>query len=366
MLKINIKRKNSITLIEILLVFMYIFSFPIISIFDSSKVAGGILIIYMFFSNEYLNNMLKLLKKKYFLKINFIFLLIITWTFICQFLNSTFDLSFLKTFFNLYITIVIGFFLISFLQIRNKINRLVDLVILVFFIQTVIQWLCFFNRDFYEITSIFRSESLIRNYITYTGIRGLTISSTGFFGMAAAYGLVLILYVTEYNQLFRNKFFKVLVYIFIATGIFFSGRTGYIGLIISIFLLLYQKSKTNKLTKSSIKNSLIIISFILIAILLILSTKNNEHFQILYNYTFEPFENLISGEGFTATSLDSLKNMYIPIEGKTFFIGDGLYTTDTGYYLNTDVGYLRAILYFGIPGFLMLFILQKKLFLLKI
>ena len=55
--------------------------------------------------------------------------------------------------------------------------------------------------------------------------------------------------------------------------------------------------------------------------------------------------------------------MYFPVEEKTFLIGDGKYTNEDGsYYMYTDAGYMRNILYFGILGFIFLFLYQISFF----
>jgi hypothetical protein len=54
-------------------------------------------------------------------------------------------------------------------------------------------------------------------------------------------------------------------------------------------------------------------------------------------------------------------NMYVwPSTFKTYMIGDGLYTDPISkkYYMNTDIGYLRLIYYFGIIGTLTYFTFQ--------
>ena len=58
--------------------------------------------------------------------------------------------------------------------------------------------------------------------------------------------------------------------------------------------------------------------------------------------------------------------MYFKIPLDTFLIGDGMYTTALGgYYMGTDVGYMRTILYAGLPLFLLLCALQNRILKLK-
>ena len=62
------------------------------------------------------------------------------------------------------------------------------------------------------------------------------------------------------------------------------------------------------------------------------------------------FYNFIDGEGISTRSTDALKDMYFPIPIDTFLIGDGYYSdpyNEELYYMRTDAGYMRMILYFG-------------------
>ena len=356
--KISIRSK----IIDYIYIFMYVFAFPTIGIFDSSKIVGIIMLIKFMIYPKYRVQVQRLLKIRSNVYIYVIFYITLVWALIIQFINKTVDFSFLKTFFNLFITLIIGFFLIAYLYNKGKGTKLINYLIVVYIAQTIIQWICFLNPQVYEITSIFRTDTLTRLHSVYSGIRGLTISSTGFFGMASAYGLILVLYMSDYNTLFKNNIIKVFVYFFLVSGVFFTGRTGYIGVGISLLYFCTKQTKSKKIKLSTLFIPALVIVLLIGAVLLMRYTGEKEEFSNLYKYTFEPFENFINGKGFSATSLDSLRDMYVDVEGKTFLIGDGKYTDGGRYYRNTDVGYIRAILYFGIPGLLLLFYLQIKLF----
>ena len=69
-----------------------------------------------------------------------------------------------------------------------------------------------------------------------------------------------------------------------------------------------------------------------------------------------------SRTGTTTSSTELFEKMYFHIKPKTLLFGDGIYETAFGYYMNTDAGYMRPILYFGIPGLLLLFGLQLLYF----
>lgn len=90
-------------------------------------------------------------------------------------------------------------------------------------------------------------------------------------------------------------------------------------------------------------------------------------------FAFEGFFNLFEKGKWETSSTNMLKNMYVfPETMKTWLIGDGYfdnpYSYDPyyqgpnfhGFYMATDVGYLRFIFYFGLFGLLSFFYYMYK------
>lgn len=69
-----------------------------------------------------------------------------------------------------------------------------------------------------------------------------------------------------------------------------------------------------------------------------------------FNWAFEPFVNYLEGNEFSSSSSNHLKTMYFMPEFQTFLFGDGLYEDPIThlYYMQTDVGFIRPILFWGI------------------
>lgn len=96
--------------------------------------------------------------------------------------------------------------------------------------------------------------------------------------------------------------------------------------------------------------------FLIIAFLLFIVYLNIEsiasflesQFGINTSWAFEGF----SAEGReNSSTLNSLKEMYIfPDNLRTWIIGDGLWDSEGGYYMNTDVGYFRLLFFVGLIG----------------
>lgn len=86
----------------------------------------------------------------------------------------------------------------------------------------------------------------------------------------------------------------------------------------------------------------------------------NRLFRIYKNFAFESIINFTqTGKATTRTSEVLFGSMYFPLDLSTFIFGDGYYTSiNGGYYMGTDAGYMRNILFFGILGLILLFSFQ--------
>ena len=90
-------------------------------------------------------------------------------------------------------------------------------------------------------------------------------------------------------------------------------------------------------------------------------------------FAFEGFFSLVEKGKWEVGSNETLRNMYVyPENIKTWIIGDGYFsnprsietytgeTTRYGYYMGTDVGYLRFIFYFGVIGLISISLVMIK------
>ncbi len=163
----------------------------------------------------------------------------------------------------------------------------------------------------------------------------------------------------------RNLFLLILSYMIIAIVGNMIARTTLVGVIVSFGYLIYKtgifKLRLSRESKRFWRWTLIIS---LCAVPIISYLYNNN--TIVHNnlrFAFEGFFNLVENGEWSTSSTDRLKTMYVfPDNFKTWLIGDGYFSnpinTDPyftgkvvgGYYMGTDVGYLRFIFYFGLIG----------------
>lgn len=351
--------------LSVILAFLYIFAFPIANVryLDSTIVCFLILFVMFCFNAK--------LRKKFFSIIfgKYITYIIIGWTIIVAYsvfiptVKATYDFSIVKTLIHQLFALMAGVLLVAYLKIRN--HKILDVVVISFIAQSILQIISLFVPSFREATNIFRSEATIAIQQRYGGIRGLAISGYAVFGLAVAYGLLFIIISLEWRNILVkvNIYLKLVAFLLLVVGTMSAGRTGLVGLGIAVVI---RAGLAIFVEKTKIKDVLPVVCFAAIsvcAVLILLQFDNILAIKYLSEYVNEFFKNFINGNGFTSTSTDKLWNMYFKIDPKTIMFGDGRYTEPDGaYYMHTDAGYMRNVLFFGVVGFALLFLYQLLIF----
>lgn len=143
-------------------------------------------------------------------------------------------------------------------------------------------------------------------------------------------------------------------------------RTTIIGTVIGIIWIILASFI---LPKNHQRDNVAIKGIIIIAILVgltgfsVVLYNTNPDVKDLFRFAFEGFFNWIESGDWQTDSTNKLQSMVIwPEELRTWLIGDGYFAnsrydpnylgdaTDQGFYMGTDIGYLRFIFYFGILG----------------
>lgn len=189
------------------------------------------------------------------------------------------------------------------------------------------------------------------------------------FSAATIFSLAVLLntYLIVINRGKRSKFyFNVLTYILICMGCFFYGRISIFAIAISfvyMFLFYGRKKRIGMLFAY-----LAIVSVILIISLMKLA-ESNPDIKIWTNWAFEFIINLFKGDIGESYSVSHMfEDMYFLPSLKTILVGDGRYKAinGNGYYMSTDVGFIRPLLFFGIIGlsvnYSMLILILKKMY----
>jgi hypothetical protein len=145
----------------------------------------------------------------------------------------------------------------------------------------------------------------------------------------------------------------------ILAAMVFVGRTGF--LMIAVFgaaLLLLERRRGRTLLGLCFA-----VVVLLAGVMLVSMSISDERLADLFaeavRSAFEAPLGLIAGEGFRTGSTDDLRTMIVlPHSLHGWLIGDGFYTNPSNTnanYMDTDIGYIRVLLYVGLAGSLMLY-----------
>lgn len=345
--------------------FFYIFGFSFYkgTGIDSSMIVFIYLFLYSLFSKRMSKRVASILCSKYFLNIAILYIFINLYALIICIINESDDYSFLMTFLHMFFLIVEGFFLYAFYKIRGTERNILNYLVAVFCIQSLIEWSAFLFSPVKDLINFTKSEATILRGMGYSGVRANSLASSDFFGLSAAFAIVYLLFFSRQNGTLKLKpYINILIYGLLLTGTFFAGRTGYVGVLIAMIYIV-KSLKIKKISWNFFRN----IGFALIGILtlggmsvfFLDAVQTSENFENLYNFTFQLFISLTENNSAKISTLQSLESMYFFVNPYTFFLGDSFYSNPDGsYYMHTDVGYMRTILYMGIFGTIFLLMMQ--------
>ena len=360
--------------------FLYIFTPPIIVV-NSVYILLGIFLLRFALNKTYREVVEKCLQSKQVIRILLYAMPVVILSLISITVHCTYDISFVLSFLNHIFKLVIGVFLYAHFVEKGKKNPMLY-CLRAFLLQSVIQIVSMVSSNISNILNIFRNSNVIAIGLeTYGGMRGLALSSAGFFSLAAAYALMFVIILENWAEIRIHRILKIVALMCLLFGALSAGRTAFIGVVVALAVAVYlgtEKVINNGIAVPSgkVKRSTVIIVLCVLVIVLLytlLSVNGYVGFSIteelaarldrFYRYIFELWNNYLAGDGFSSTSTEKLFGMYFPVSTKTFFFGDGWYEPATGgYYMNTDAGYMRQILYFGIFGLISIFIYQSIFF----
>ena len=194
----------------------------------------------------------------------------------------------------------------------------------------------------------------IEKYRTRIGFAGLSVYSSGI-KCALANLFILFFAFKSLRENKKNRSGIWFLYIWTLFGEFLYSRTSLLlSMILLVLFVIMVLTKLRRITPF-LKFVLLGVFAALIAILLIGQFEGD---NASLAWQLEVFTNMLNGRGFNATSLNIMRRMAFVPSISTLLFGDGLYMSENGrYYMSTDLGYMRAILYYGLIGFLFVVIL---------
>lgn len=237
-------------------------------------------------------------------------------------------------------------------------------------VQSVITIVMFVNQPIclflFDLQGIDLTSRVIKMYF---GVRLIGLGCF-YFGAGAIYGLGLIaimpFMLKAKNKQQLIKLILLYVYIFIV-GIFFA-RTAMIGCVFSIVYLIFCILIPKMCNKVFLVFRQFIIYLTVFGIALVFiytsSPKLQEDYGDIIDFGFEAFINLVENGELSTASSDGLTEYHLsiwPQNQKTYYIGDMRWTKGDSYYGDSDVGYVRLLFYFGVPGVILFLLYQYSI-----
>ena len=187
------------------------------------------------------------------------------------------------------------------------------------------------------------TEELLTNY-GYTFRIGW-LGFSGFrFTMYCTFSCIFLLYLRYSSGKYLTAKQFIIPYLICILGNMFYGRVGIIATFATSVLMMVMTDKLK------IKN-ILILSLVAAALLFSLYTlRNLPIISDWYNWMTTPIVNLFTKGDFDNYSFDRMNSMLFMPEPETLIHGDGYYVYEGHYYKKTDLGIMRNVLYWGIPG----------------
>ena len=301
-------------------------------------------------------------------KIYFLFLPIISISLFSIIINGTTDLYFIKWSF-LGMLSLFGAMLLSFFikKMWGGISSqlIVSLMVLSAICQLTIAlaiWISPSIHDF--LFSITHFDKIGVDALERTEGHRLLGFGISFFPSGVIHGLILLLmsiYIGKKTGIWL--FLWILSFIFITAIGMMMARTTIVGALMALAMLLYNVLRNN----IRINTLFSIFSFTIFVIIFIsyFTTYLSEDFDTIIKFGFQMFISKQETGEMHVDSWDSMVSMYrFPSEFTTWIIGDGRWMNDSkdGFYMATDIGFIRMIYYFGIIGLLSYLFLHFHLF----
>ena len=187
-------------------------------------------------------------------------------------------------------------------------------------------------------------------------------------GIRFSTALIMIIYLLvspKYDKRWYHYLLYLLAFVFISVAGNIIARTTIVGLVLALAYLGW-------ITISNLQNLIsrrlhvwrwLVLALVMCIPVLIYIYRASPSFQKDMRFGFEGFFALAEKGPWEVSSNETLKTMYVyPESTKTWVIGDGYFSNPRdvdpnfvgkvtgGYYMGTDVGYLRFIFYFGVVG----------------
>ncbi|MCU8055570.1 hypothetical protein L5L78_05010 [Shewanella sp. SM34] len=198
-----------------------------------------------------------------------------------------------------------------------------------------------------DISGIERTDGVFR-------FRGVGLTGLATYSMAVTQALALFLFQFIWKNKLSNSSlaFSFIMFFSILLSSILSARTSFLFILILFlsFVCIYSTS-SNRLLKGRLLNVLIFIFIAFSILIVLLSSIDSPVIVKMLSWSSELFVSFFETGSVSTESSEAMKDLFFMPDEFTFLIGDGQYLSSLGeYYMSTDIGYLRVLLYGGLAG----------------
>lgn len=354
--------------------YIFPFEFKVLPGVNTKMAMAGLGLISLFFNLAKERNSIV---NKHIFEISLIALLISLVGFFSMIYNNTNDTSYATYIVSMWVWLGGAYFIIL---LMRKIHSNASIVLVGNYLIATCVMQCILAIMIDRIPVVF---NIVNTYIGNFGVGG---NVEGFEDSGRLYGIgaavdfagirfvaVLIMIaclVIEINNTFFRKFVPLYIIAFIIITVMgnMMSRTTVIGTLFAILYWIYMTRMNHAIiSKEMIRLWKFVLGFLIVLIpIIIVLYHTNDYVYHNIRFAFEGFFSMVEKGYWETNSNNILKNMYrFPESFKTWIIGDGYFDNPAndpyyigylwkGFYMGTDVGYLRFIFYFGLLGLLLI------------
>lgn len=331
--------------------FCYVFSFYI-WVFPASMVIVIPLFICICLSKDWLREFLFVWGTKT-ICVSFMALLFIsTVTFLITFMYKVYDFSLLLLLYTQIVHFICATFFFTFLRVKKiSFDRLCEVFINIFVIQTFIELIASMIPPIGRVVRIFNHFDTKSVIGLGSRVRGYALSAATTYHLSLVYGVAFIIYIKSLIETQVITYKKIIQGCLIVCGVFFAGRTGFVGIGLGCIYYLFNM-QTRYMQKLKAIGKVLFVILLASTFFLTIAPRKLRMMVVdnLIPYAFEfVYSKFDSGKAQTA-STNQLKGMWrTDFDDYEIVMGSGKYTEASGrYYMHVDPGVLRHLLYGGI------------------
>lgn len=289
-------------------------------------------------------------------------------------LNSTSDFAFVAYVPSMLAVVFSAFFVAQVVRYNSPVDYVFyakNVLINVVGMQLCIALMMFLLPDVgFVLNGIQIADDFVKDVLIETGEFRLSGFGARFFGagIVNSYALILIVsLVRSVNLSFMRIVYFVIMFVFVAVFGMMMSRTTLVGAGLGIVFLMLPLSMRQpeyqlfKIQRRFFFLLLLVVPIVLIAFAMVFVPEFISDIEPALKFGMELFVNYFEGGRLESDSTTQLLNMYDVGQGLPLIIGDGYYVDpqdSSQYYKFIDIGYIRLIYYFGIPGLLVYFLFQ--------